>query len=48
VGGSVDVLIELETLRCTSRWPTGLKVEVMDWVNAHIDDLWKEWKKWHK
>ena len=48
VGGSVDVLIELETLRCTGRWPTGLKVEVMDWVNAHIDDLWKEWKKWHK
>ena len=48
VGGSVDVLIELETLRCTGRWPAGLKVEAMAWRNAHIDDLWKEWKKWHK
>ncbi|TAG35763.1 MAG: DUF4160 domain-containing protein [Polaromonas sp.] len=48
VGGNIDVLIELETLRCTGRWPAGLKVEVMAWVNAHNDDLWKEWKKWHK
>jgi hypothetical protein len=42
VGGSVDVLIELETLRCTGRWPAGLKVEVMAWINGYVDDLRKE------
>ena len=48
VGGNVDVLIELQTLRCTGKWPAGLKVEVLTWVTEHLDELWKEWKKWHK
>ena len=48
VGGSVDVLIELETLRSIGRWPSGLKTEVLAWIEVHIAELWKEWKKWHK
>ena len=48
VGGNVDVLIELETLRCTGRWARGLKTEVLAWIEVHISELWKEWKKWHK
>lgn len=47
VGGNVDVIIELETLGSDGDWPRGLKSEVMAWIEANLDELWKEWKKWH-
>lgn len=48
VGGSTDVLIELATLQSRGSWPRGLKVEVMAWIAANVDELWMEWKKWHR
>jgi hypothetical protein len=48
VGGSVDVIIDLGTLASEGAWPRGLKAEVMAWVEANLDELWKEWKKWHR
>jgi hypothetical protein len=47
VGGEVDILIELGTLRCHGTWPRGLKAEVLAWVQDHLQDLWKEWQRWH-
>ena len=47
VGGEVDVIIDLETLATDGTWPRGLRTEVMAWVKAHLDDLWKEWHTWH-
>jgi hypothetical protein len=47
VGGDVDILIELATLAFTGKWPAGLKAEVLAWVSLNLDDLWKEWNKWH-
>jgi len=47
VGGSVDVLINLQTLVCTGAFPRGLRNEVMAWVVANQDELIEEWKKWH-
>ena len=47
VGGSVDVLIDLQTLACIGTFPRGLRDEVMAWVMANHDDLIKEWRKWH-
>ena len=47
VGGSVDVLINLQTLVCTGTFPRGLRNEVMEWVTANQDELIEEWKKWH-
>jgi hypothetical protein len=47
VGGEVDVIIELGSLRTQGRWPAGLRSEVLAWVVAHMDELWKEWKTWH-
>lgn len=48
VGGSVDVIIELETLCSDGDWPHGLRSEVMAWIEANLDELWKEWRKWHR
>jgi len=47
VGGSVDVLIDLQTLACVGAFPRGLREEVMVWVMANRDILIEEWKKWH-
>lgn len=47
VGGSVDVLIDLETLDTDGAWPRGLRAEVMDWVVQHRDELLEEWRQWH-
>lgn len=47
VGGSVDVSIDLETLAVSGNMPRTLRDEVMAWVQANIEDLLKEWKKWH-
>jgi len=47
VGGSVDVLIDLETLDTDGAWPRGLRTEVMDWVVKHRDELLEEWRQWH-
>jgi len=47
VGGSVDVLMDLQTLACTGAFPRGLCDEVMAWVMANRDELIEEWKKWH-
>lgn len=48
VGGGFDVIIELGDLACTGEWPRGLKTEVMDWIKANLDELWKEWNTWHQ
>lgn len=48
VGGAVDIIIDLATLQTQGRWPAGLKAEVMTWVQDHLQDLWKEWNRWHK
>ena len=47
VGGSVDVLIDLQTLSCEGAFPRGLRDEVMAWVKANHVELIEEWKKWH-
>lgn len=47
VGGAVDVIIYLDTLATDGAWPRGLRAEVMEWVQAHLADLWKEWHQWH-
>lgn len=47
VGGSVDVAIDLATLKTDGEWPRGLGDEVMAWIEAHRDELMEEWKKWH-
>lgn len=48
VGGEFDVIIDLTTRQTDGEWPRGLKMEVMDWVDGHIEELWLEWKKWHR
>lgn len=48
VGGSVDVIIELATLQSSGWWPKSLRAEVLAWVEANLDELWTEWKKWHR
>jgi hypothetical protein len=48
VGGSFDVLIDLQTLACEGSFPRGLRDEVMAWVMANRNELIKEWKKWHQ
>lgn len=48
VGGSVDILINLQTLTCEGTFPRGLRDEVIAWVAANRDELIKEWKKWHQ
>ena len=47
VGGSVDVMIDLETLATDGAWPRGLRAEVMEWVAQHRDELLEEWRQWH-
>ena len=47
VGGAIDVWIALETLDYRGVWPAGLRDEVIDWVQQHIQQVWKEWNKWH-
>ena len=47
VGGAVDVIIDLATLASDGQWPCGLKTEVMAWVAANLDELWREWRQWH-
>lgn len=47
VGGSVDLMIDLQTLSCTGYVPRGLRDEVMTWVITNQDELIMEWKKWH-
>ena len=47
VGGGFDVLIDLATLQSSGAWPRGLQIEVMAWINANLDELVKDWKKWH-
>lgn len=47
VGGETDIIIDLATLESRGRWPRGLRVEVMGWIEDNIDILFKEWKKWH-
>ena len=39
VGGSVDVLIDLQTLACAGAFPRGLREEVMAWVVANRHEL---------
>ena len=48
IGGSTDTLIELASLQSRGSWPRGLKAEMMDWIEANLDELWTEWKKWHQ
>lgn len=48
VGGAVDVIIDLATLASDGQWPRGLKTEVMAWVAANLDELWREWRQWHR
>lgn len=48
VGGAVDVIIELATLASEGDWPRGLRTEVMVWVAANLDELWREWHQWHR
>lgn len=48
VGGNVDVIIELATLKSDGQWPRGLKAEVLTWIEANLEELWTEWKKWHR
>lgn len=47
VGGGLDIIIDLATLRSECCWSKDLRVEVMAWVAAHRDELWEEWRKWH-
>lgn len=47
VGGGLDIIIDLATLRSEGCWPKDLRVEVLAWVAAHRDELWEEWHKWH-
>lgn len=47
VGGEIDVIIYLDNLATDGVWPRGLRIEVMDWIQVNLDDLWKEWYKWH-
>lgn len=47
VGGEIDVIIYLDNLVTDGGWPRGLRTEVMDWIQVNLDDLWKEWYKWH-
>jgi hypothetical protein len=47
VGGPIDVIIDLTTLSSEGAWPRGLRSEVMAWVEAHLEDLWREWNRWH-
>ena len=47
VGGEIDVIIYLDNLATDGGWPRGLRTEVMDWIQVNLDDLWKEWYKWH-
>jgi len=39
VGGSIDVLIDLQTLSCIGAFPRGLRDEVMAWVKANRVEL---------
>lgn len=48
VGGTVDILINLQTLTCEGTFPRGLRDEVIAWVAENRDELIKEWKKWHQ
>ena len=47
VGGKVDVIIYFDTLGSEGTWPRGLRREVLDWIEANLLDLWKEWNRWH-
>jgi Domain of unknown function (DUF4160) len=47
VGGEFDVLVELGSLKCTGRWPRGLRAEVLEWITQHHDELMEEWQRWH-
>lgn len=47
VGGEVDVIIYLDRLDSEGTWPRGLRVEVMEWIQDNLTDLWKEWYQWH-
>jgi len=47
VGGNIDVAIDLVTLGSKGRWPSGLQAEVMAWVTENLEDLMKEWSRWH-
>ena len=47
VGGSVDVLIDLTSLRTDGTWPRGLRAEVLDSVTEHRAELLEDWLRWH-
>lgn len=48
VGGGFDVMIELQSLVTHGAWPSELRLEVLQWVEANRDSLLEEWKKWHR
>ncbi|MCL1859969.1 MAG: DUF4160 domain-containing protein [Proteobacteria bacterium] len=47
-GGGVDVLIWLATLDTEGVCTADVKVEAVEWVKAHLDELMEDWKKWHE
>jgi hypothetical protein len=47
VGGGFDVISELGTLESSGRWPSGLRVEVIAWIEAHREQLLEDWNRWH-
>jgi hypothetical protein len=47
VGGGFDVIITLDALESTGRWPKGLRTEVIGWIEAHRQQLLEDWKRWH-
>lgn len=40
--------IDLLSRKSDGEWPPGLKVEVMEWIASHDNELMEEWKKWHE
>ena len=47
-GAGHDVSIDLLTMKTDGEWPSGLKMEVLDWIASHQNELMEEWKKWHE
>jgi hypothetical protein len=46
-GGGFDVVIQLDTLASTGKWPRGARAEALAWIRENRHQLLEDWKKWH-